>query len=268
MMKQSYYDWVLDDLKSANKTFADKFPSGLANYFCIKLENNQWKPCVISAPEIFSWARQLGLPIPEGASEGQESDTRIVCRLLEDRGVVAKGSLYLTARDNQLFLSACAKAEAYEENGAFPFRGLFEEAKKVVRHYLSFLVNTQMNVDIWRTGETLDESVTRMSAYFDNIRYCYKDQDLRYIALDSAWFGLKDRDWTISDIAILGFCSKNDPVLKQWIEDHPDFSYDKLYEYAIRNRDAYEAKHGRRPENLRFHESFGAGLKNMKRTFG
>ena len=107
-----------------------------------------------------------------------------------------------------------------------------------------------------------------MSSYFDNIRYCYKDQDLRYHALNSAWFGLKDCDWTISDIAIMGFCSKTDPVVKEWIEDHPDFSYDKLYDYAIRNRDAYEAKHGRRPENLRFHESFGAGLKSMKRTFG
>ena len=268
MMKKSYYDMVLDELKAAKNTFSDKYPYGFANYFCIAVENNQWKPCVLSAQNIFEWAHRLGLPIPEGASQGQEADTRIVFKLLEDRNLVAKGSLYLTNRDNQLFLSACAKAEAYEENGAFPFRGLFEEAKKVVRHSLSFLVNTQMTVDIWRTGETLDESVTRMSAYFDSIHYCYKDQDLRYIALDSAWSSLKDHDWTISDIAVLGFCSKNDPVLKQWIEDHPDFSYDKLYEYAIRNRDAYEAKNGRRPENLRFHESFGAGLKNMKRTFG
>ena len=36
----------------------------------------------------------------------------------------------------------------------------------------------------------------------------------------------------------------------------------------MRNQVAYEAEHGRLPENLRFHESFGAGLKNMKRTFG
>lgn len=268
MMKKSYYDMVLDDLKAAKNTFADQYPYGFANYFCIVAENRQWKPCVVSAQKIFEWAQQFGLPIPEGASTGQEADTRIVFKLLEDCNFAAKGSLYLTNRDNQLFLSACAKAEAYEENGVFPFTGLLEEAKKVVRHSLSFLVNTQMTVDIWRTGETLDESVTRMSAYFDSIRYCYKDQDLRYLALDSAWSGLKERNWLLSDIAILGFCSKNDPVLKQWIEDHPDFSYDKLYEFAMRNQVAYEAEHGRLPENLRFHESFGAGLKNMKRTFG
>lgn len=270
MMKKSYYDTVLDQLKATKNTFTDKYPAGFAYYYCVVRSNNQWEAVLKSGEDIFNWARQLGLPIPEGASTGQEADTRIVCKLLEEQKLVANNGIYLAGRDNQLFLSAAAEAETYSDTTGtiFPFKGLFEQAKKVVRFYMEFLVVKAMSVPVWDTGETLDIAVTRMSAYFNNIHYCYKDQDLRYLALSCAWNGLKTGGWCFGDMAIVGFCSRTDVVLKQWIEDHPDFSYDKLYEYNIRNRDAYEAKHGRLPENMHFHETFGAGLKNMKRTFG
>lgn len=270
MMKKSYYDTILDQLKASKNTFADKYPAGLAYYYCVIYENGRWNAALKSGKDIFDWARQLGLPIPEGASEGQESDTRVVFKLLEEQQLVAKNGIYLAGRDNQLFLSAAATAETYTDaNGSvFPYKGLFEQAKNVVRFYMGYLVCKLMTVSLWEPGETLDEAVTRISAYFDNIHYCYKDQDIRYHALSCAWNGLKDSTWCFGDMAIVSFCSQTDVVLKQWIEDHPDFSYDKLYEYNIRNRDAYEAKHGRLPENMHFHEAFGAGLKNMKRTFG
>lgn len=270
MMKKSCYDAILDQLKANKNTFADKYPSGLAYYYCVVRSNSHWEAVLKSGEDIFNWARQLGLPIPEGASIGQEADTRIVFKLLEQQNVVAKNGIYLAGRDNQLFLSAAAEAETYTDSTGlgFPYAGLFEQAKKLVRYYMGYLVCKLMTVSLWEPGETLDQAVTRVSAYFYNIQYCYKDQDIRYHTLSCAWNGLKDSSWCLGDMAIVGFCSQTDVVLKQWIEDTPDFSYDKLYEYAIRNRDAYEAKHGRLPESMHFHEAFGASLKNMKRTFG
>ena len=269
MPKKSYYDAILDDLKSQKSTFVDHHPSGYAHYYCvISDENKRLKAVTKSGSEIFAWARQVGIEIPEGASTGQEADTRIVYQMLEAKGFAATGSIFLAGRDNQLFLSSVAKSEPVRINGDFPFSGMYEEAKLLVRNHMGWLINNAMPFGLWDFSEPLDQAVTRIAAYFDNIEYCYKFQDIRYFALCSGWFGLKEGNWPISNTAVLGFCSKTDPVLKEWIEKHPDFSYDKLYEYAIQCRDNWEAKRGRLSDHLRFTEEFGGCLKNMGRTFG
>ncbi len=270
MPKKSYYDAILDDLKNQKNTFVDHHPSGYAHYYCvISDENKQLKPVIKSGDEIFAWARQVGIEIPEGASTGQEADTRIVYQMLEAKGLAATGSIFLAGRDNQLFLSSVTQSEAVKINGAFPFRGMYEEAKLLVRNHMGWLISKGMPSGLfWRSSEPLDQAVTRIAAYFDNIEYCYKFQDIRYFVLSSGWVGLKDGIWPISNTAVLGFCSKTDPVLNEWIEKTPDFTYNKLYEYAIQCRDNLEAKHGRFHDHLRFTEEFGGCLKNMGRTFG
>lgn len=270
MPKKSYYDAILDDLKNQKNTYLDHHPSGHANYFCVVSdENKKLKPVIKSGDEIFAWAHQVGIEIPEWACTGQEADTRIVYELLEAKGLAATGSIFLTGRDNQLFLSSVAQSEAVKINGDFPFKGMYEKAKWLVRDYMRFLINLEAKHNpIWTFEEPLDQAVTRMAAYFDNIEYCYKFQDIRYVLLNAGWYGLTEGKWPISNVAILGFCSKSDPVLKEWIEDHPDFSYGKLYELAIQCRNNWEAEKCRIPEQHRFTEEFGACLKTMGRTFG
>lgn len=221
------------------------------------------------AERFWEWCAANNIEVPSDLNPTVEEHARAVAKLLQDREILAQGSIHLVGRDNQDVLTSasfCLGSTFDSETNRHNGKRLAKETAALVRSTMTWFYHQQHEGLItWSLGESLETATVRAACYYDQFNYSNKFSDLKYCILRNKWIQISEAGERVSDFQVGAFAY--DPIAPEVIAEFPDFSYDKLYHLAVENQRAWEKTHGREPvERFRFHEAFGKDLIGVGRT--
>lgn len=144
-------------------------------------------------------------------------------------------------------------------------KDLYHQARKIIQASIWSYMGKWPRAIQWHNGEMLEAAVVKQSVYFDTFYYAYKEADLHFLNLVLAWHGIVDQGDVACNRTLASFLI--DPAMPEFLEECPDFTYDKLAELAIKNRDAWEKQNGRLPDDERVTEEFAQSFYGLGRSF-
>lgn len=264
---QSYYQEYFEHLKAHNQLFSQT--GSFYSIFAYMAWNGQ-KFEIVSATgeEIFNEARQAGVKIPDDYQDTVTDNVRAVySELCKVAPKFTEGSLFDIPYENQELLNFAARTIQLKFGDyGFVGRGVYKDALKVARGATWATLSKNLPADgFWRTGESLEKATVRVACYLDLVIYSNKMNDIKDILLSGMWNAIKDGQYPADDWIIGSYLA--DPAMPRFIEEHPDFTYDKLSFMALKNRDAYEAKYGRIGDNFRLSDEFANSFIGLGREF-
>lgn len=263
---QSYYQEYFEHLKAHNQLFSQT--GSFYSIFAYMAWDGQ-KFHIVSATgeEIFNEARQAGVKIPDDYQDSVTDNVRAVFKdLCKANSKFTEGSLFDIPYENQELLNfaAISMNVKYGDFG-FAGRGIYKDALYSAREATYWtLIKNLKSEGWWRTGESLEKATVRVACYLDLVIYSNKMNDIKEILLSQMWNAIK-KGYPADDWIIGSYLA--DPAMPRFIEEHPDFTYDKLSFMALKNRDAYEAKYGRIGDNFRLSDEFANSFIGLGREF-
>lgn len=221
------------------------------------------------AERFWEWCAANNIEVPADLNPTVEEHARAVAKLLQDRNILAQGSIHLVGRDNQEVLSSAsyclgsAFSSKYDRHCA---KQLAKETAALVRSTMTWFYHQQSDeLILWSLGESLETATIRAACYYDQFNYSNKFSDLKYCILRNKWIQMSQAGERACDFQVGAFAY--DPIAPEVIAEFPDFSYDKLYRLAVENQRKWEEEHGvTSRETSRFHEASFKDLIGVGRT--
>lgn len=265
---QTYYSEIEDDLRQNNLLFSQVGTVLDLWGFC-ELDRQTGKPTVVVLPSkrIYERAQALGWQPP-----AQITDTSNTVRdawkvMLEREQGYVPYSLWLLPIQAQQMLewASLQSLTVSSSSGKFIAKDLYYQTTDQIRRVMVEYMRRMPTILCWSLNKTLNEATSLISAHFDTFYYIHKDHDIKLLLLKDAWGQINDGGLA-SDRWLGSFLT--DPIMPEFMQDRPDFTYDKLAELALKNQSEYEKTHQPLDEDCRVHEKFANGFFGLGRSFG
>lgn len=230
---------VFKDLRNKNKLFSQ---SGWYDSYWAWMQwtGNKFMMCSSTGQDIFNWARENSVSIPEYYDPKIEDHVRdVYAKLAEANPIFTKDTLFFIPAQNQEMLNFASITQSirYGNNGEYGFAGrwVYKDAVVCARTALGQLMFGKMPKELgWNFGEVLETAVVRASAFLDTIDYTNKENDIRILQLSNMWESVRDYRYVADDQVLLSFIM--DPAVDDFVALYPDFTFEKLALKAMKNR--------------------------------
>ena len=184
----------------------------------------------------------------------------------KDQGYVKKALFFLPFEAQDLLNFVIRHFGARNARKELILKENYKQARTAIRASIWAYMGKWPKGIQWNNGEMLEDAVVKQSVYFDTFYYAYKEADLHYLNLVLTWLGAVENGDVVCNRTLASFLI--DPAMPEFLADYPDFTYDKLADLAIKNRDAWEKQHGRRlPDDERVTEEFAQSFYGLGRSF-
>lgn len=265
---QTYYSEVEDDLRKNNLLFS-QVGTVLDLWGLCQFDVTQGKPVVtvLTSKRIYERAQALGWQPPAQITDTVTTVHEAWQVMLERDKSYIPYSLWLLPIEAEKMLEWASMESRTVMNGKLVAKDLYYQACDQIRRVMVEYMYRMPRILSWALNKTLNEATVLISAHFDTFYYIHKDHDIKLLLLNNAWAQIKEEEGgLVSDRWLGSFLT--DPIMPEFMEQNPDFTYDKLAELALKNQAEYEKTHQPKDESCRVHEKFANGFFGLGRSFG
>ena len=265
---QTYYSEAEDFLEKNNLLFS-QIGTVLDLWGFCEVDRQTGKPKVLVLPSkrIYERAQALGWQPP---AQILDTDTTVheawQVMVEREQGYVPY-SLWLLPIDAQKMLewASLQSLTVSNKSGKFIAKDLYYQTHDQLRRVMNAYLSNMPHRLMWGLNRTLNDATILISAHFDTFYYVHKEHDIKLLLLDYAWEVAKSGG-VVSDKWLGSFLT--DPIMPEFLDRNPDFTFDKLAEMALKNQVEYEKTHQPMDEDCRVHEKFANGFFGLGRSFG
>lgn len=230
---------VFKNLRNKNKLFSQT--RWYDSYWAwMQWDGQKFQMCTSTGQDIFNWARESGVVIPDYYDPKIEDHVRnVYARLTEAQPAFTKDSLFFVPAENQEMLNFASITQSirFGKNGEYGFAGrwVYKDAVVCARTALGQLMFGKIPKELdWNFGEILETAAVRISAYLDTIEYTNKERDIRILLLSNMWESIRDYRYIADDQVLYSFIME--PTVRDFVALYPDFTFEKLALKVMKNR--------------------------------
>ena len=263
---RSYYVEYYELLKSKNLLYSqsgkDLSVWGYC-YFDFKTQKPEIR-CELGK-KILERAAGMGINVGDPNDFSGENVKNAFRQMIEKDPGYTPHCFYYLPFENQDLLNWVTDRNTMVLQGKIATKDLYKQACHATRTAMWCYMTMAPDGIWWNVNESLEAATVRTSCYFDTFYYANKCTDIKHVYLTCMWRAIVDGDGPVGDRVLGSYLT--DPTMLEFINNTPEFSYDKLATCAMRNRDEYEKQHGRLDDDVRVRDEFAKGFIGLGRTF-